>query len=134
MNKIAKHIVGEDADQQAFRSIKLGLCQAMSDFGLSPKEAEEILQKTAGLGDLVKGWIPSPIDLLKNWTLMMGAGGVAAGIGTAALRRKIERTAQGAESPEMRITSEKIKAYKKMIENLKEEDDLRARLETSGSV
>lgn len=124
MNKIANHITSEDATEQTFRSIKFGLCKAMSEFGLSPKEAEEFLQKAAKI---------DPVEALKNWTLLLSAGGVAAGLGTAALRNKIESTAESSESPEMRLTNARIKAYKKMIENFKEENDLMAN-QSQGSV
>lgn len=116
MDKIAKHIAVEDPTEQAFRSIKFGLCHAMSEFGLTPKNAEELLEKVAKV---------DPVDLLKSYTLLLGATGVAAGLGTAALRHKIEQTGSNAETPEMRASNAKITAYKKMIENLKEEDRLK---------
>lgn len=122
MNKISEHILKEDRLDQAFRSIKLGMCHAMSELGLSPEKAEEALSKIAT-------WD----DLLAKYVLVLGATGTAAGLGSAALRHRMEQTAARADSPEMRITDAKINAYKKMIANLKEDEKIKA-LQAQGSV
>ena len=93
MNKIAKHIIDEDNLQQSYKSIKLGVCKALSEFGLSPGDAENFLQKLAFTGVNV-----DPVDLLKTYTMYMIGGGAAAGLGTAWLRNKIEKTVDGTDT------------------------------------
>ena len=123
MSKIAKHIVEEDSAEQTFRSVKLGMCHAMSEHGLSPKQAEEILEKLAF----------DPVEFLKEYTLALSLGGAGLGIGTAAIRHRFKNTVNNAESPQMRITDAKINAYKKMIANLKEEEDIKAQQELANN-
>lgn len=131
MSNLLNKIVDQDNQEAAIHSLKLGFCRAMSDFGFSPKTAEAVLQKVAeikgpGLWDAAKG------------TMLVGAGaGAALGVGSAMLRRKVEKTIEGRESPEMRNRRAQIEAYKRMITNFKEEEGLQSQnrqLQSSGTI
>ena len=119
MDKIAKQIIEEDSTVQCYKSIKLGFCKNLSERGLSPKEAEQILEKIAESGFKI-----DPVDIFKQYSLILAGGGAAAGIGTAMLRNKIEKSIQGTEDQKMRSTKSKIDTYKKMIQNFRDEKSL----------
>jgi len=114
MEKIAKHIQAEDHNTQVLRSIKQGICNAMSEAGLGPKEAEEVLKlamdEKLGL-DLA--------EAAKNYTILLAAGGLGAGLLTAKLRLAMENAVNGADSPEIRANKHRIKAYNRILENYK---------------
>lgn len=113
MNTLIEEINKEDESEQIARSIKLGLCRAMSEHGLKPKQAEEVLVKIAnpiikaltGLGMAV------PV-------LGLGLGGVL-GVGSAQARHQFEQTLENNDDPKMRQSKAKLEAYKRMIKDLK---------------
>jgi len=98
--------------QESTRSIKFGLCKAMSEFGVSPSETEQLLKSGAF----------SPMDSVINpaFTVALG-GGALAGIGTAMLRSKIENMGSKTEDEKMRKDRMRIEMYKKMISDLKDD-------------
>jgi hypothetical protein len=103
--------------QESTTSVKYGFCKAMSEFGFSPQETEDVLKKVAAPGAL------AALSVGKNVigpALGIGVGlGALAGVGTAALRGKVDRMAEGTESKEMRESRMKVEFYKKMISDLK---------------
>jgi len=101
--------------QEIIDSVKYGLCQFISENGLSPSQLEEILSKSAF--DL-KSLSPLPGAMGTAFTLALG-GGALAGVGTAALRHKVENMGNGTEDSAMRKNRMKIEMYKKMIADLK---------------
>jgi len=101
--------------QESIDSIKYGLCKAISENGLSPSQFEELLNKKAF--DLSK-FNPLTGIVSPAFTIALG-GGALAGIGTAALRSKVEHMGTGTEDSEMRRSRMKIEMYKKMIADLK---------------
>jgi hypothetical protein len=130
MNKIANHIIEEDFSEQTFRSLKLGFCHAMSEMGMSPKDSESLLQKCADFNI-------DPVELIKQYSLLLTAGGAGLGYVTAKLRSKVDNIAKNTESPEMRISKAKVEAYKKMIANIREQNNMGAQQElvdATGSV
>ena len=102
--------------QESIESIKYGLCKAMSEKGISPSQFEDII-KHAGVFDIIKDLNPAKA-IGPAFTIALG-GGALAGIGTAALRHKIEHMGDGTEDSEMRRSRMKIEMYKKMISDLK---------------
>ena len=105
--------------QEMATSIKYGFCQSMAEHGFSPSELETILQKEASnpVG------VFTGLSAAKNFIsplLMAGLGiGAVAGVGTAALRHKLDTMAEGTEDKKMREQRMKIDFYKKMIHDLK---------------
>jgi len=87
----------------------------MSEVGISPSKFEELLSKNAfNLSSL------SPLSSGVGAAFTIGLGGGAiAGIGTAALRKKMEDMGKGTEDSEMRKNRMKVEMYKKMINDLK---------------
>lgn len=124
MNKLAEQIIEEDKNKQSYRSIKLGFCKSLSENGLSPKEAENLLKKIA----------VDPVELARQYTLILTGAGAAAGIGSAMLRRKVEKSINETETQDMRATKSKIDAYKKMIRNFRDEKNLNNQQEELDSV
>lgn len=123
MSNIIEDIINQDPNEAAMHSIKIGFCRAMSESGLSPKTAEALLEKVADGGKNPLGGLGG----LAKTTLIGGAGlGAALGVGSAMVRRKMEKTIDGAETPEMRSTRAQINAYKRMITNFKEEQGLQS--------
>ena len=113
MSTLIEEINKENESEQMARSIKLGLCRAMSEHGLKPKQAEDALAKIANpLGAAAKTLTMGvPIGLL-------AVGGLL-GIGSAEARHKIEQTIENNDDPNMRQTKAKLEAYKRMIKDLK---------------
>jgi len=102
--------------QESTQSIKFGLCKAMSEFGLSPDETEQILKHAGLFGSF------SPMDSVISpaFTVALG-GGALAGIGTAMLRSKVEHMGDKTEDESMRKDRMRIEMYKKMISDLKDD-------------
>jgi hypothetical protein len=117
MNKIAEHIIEEDNTLQSYRSVKFGVCKAFSELGLSPKNAEQLLEKIAN------GIKIDPVELIKQYSLFLVGTGAAAGVGTAMLRRKMDKSIAGTDTQEIRNTKAKVDAYKKMIQDIKYENN-----------
>lgn len=134
MSDLLTQIIEQDEHETALHSIKLGFCRAMSDFGFTPRTAEEALNKAA---EAPGGWFSNVAPVAK-FSLLTGAGlGAAAGVGSAMLRRNVEKTIQGRETPEMRSTRQQINMYKRMITGFKEEQGLQdqgQQLKSSGTV
>ena len=101
--------------QESIDSIKYGLCKAMSEYGISPAQFEEIISKKAFKLD---DFNPFTKVVSPAFTIALG-GGALAGIGTAALRNKVEHMGNGTEDSDMRRSRMKIEMYKKMIADLK---------------
>lgn len=120
MNSLIEEIYNGNESEQAVRSIKLGLCRAISEHGLTPKQAEEILsQKLAfDFGKLV-------VEGGKGVGVLSALLGALVGVGTAAARNKFEQTVDNNEDPEMRQTKSKIDAYTRMVKDLKSNQQLR---------
>jgi len=95
--------------EEKIKSIKYGLCKAMSESGLSPSEAESILSKSAF--DYTQ-LMTTPV------AFAIGAGALG-GIGTAAARINIEHAIDNEEDSEVRKDKLRVKMYKKMIDDLK---------------
>lgn len=112
MSKLIEEINKEDSSEQVARSIKFGLCRAMSEHGLTPKQAEDILSKNAGVLDAVK-------DVGVAIPLTTAAIGGLLGVGTAEARHRFEQTLDNNDDPKMRQTKAKLEAYKRMIKDLK---------------
>jgi hypothetical protein len=113
MSTLIEEINKENESEQMARSIKLGLCRAMSEYGLNPKQAEEVLGKIANpfLGALKQVGMAIPIT-----TAALGA---VLGIGSAEARHQFEQTLENNDDPKMRQTKAKLEAYKRMIKDLK---------------
>jgi hypothetical protein len=113
MSNLIKEINKEDESQQMARSIKLGMCRAMSEHGLTPKKAEEVLSKNASaiLGGLKQVGMAIPITA--------AALGAVLGIGSAEARHQFEQTLENKDDPKMRQTKAKLETYKRMIKDLK---------------
>jgi hypothetical protein len=127
MNKIAKQIIEEDDKAQCYRSIKLGFCKILSEKGFSPKEANKMLSKIA----------LDPVDLAKQYAVFLTGAGALGGVGTAMLRDKMEKAVKGTETQDIRATKAKVDAYKKMIQNFRDEKNLNTQkeeLDTSGLI
>lgn len=101
--------------QESIDSIKYGLCKAMSECGISPSQFDELLSKKA-LFNLKFNPVE---DVLSPAFAVALGGGALAGIGTAALRHKVENMGEGTEDSDMRRSRMKIEMYKKMITDLK---------------
>lgn len=113
MNTLIEEINKENESEQMARSIKLGLCRAMSEHGLKPKQAEEALAKIANpiVGALKTIGMGIPIAGL-------AIGGML-GVGSAEARHQFEQTLKNNDDPKMRQTKAKLEAYKRMIKDLK---------------
>jgi hypothetical protein len=113
MSTLIEEINKESESEQMARSIKLGLCRAMSEHGLKPKQAEEALKKLANpfLGALKNVGMAVPIT-----TAALGA---ILGVGSAEARHQVEQTLENNDDPKMRQTKSKLEAYKRMIKDLK---------------
>jgi hypothetical protein len=127
MNKIAKQIIEEDNKAQCYRSIKLGFCKILSEKGFTPKEANEMLSKVA----------LDPVDLAKQYAVFLTGAGALTGVGTAMIRDKMEKAVKGTETQDIKATKAKVEAYKKMIQNFRDEKNLnthKEELDTSGLI
>jgi len=127
MNKIAKQIIEEDNKTQCYRSIKLGFCKILSEKGFTPKEANKMLSKVA----------LDPVGLAKEYALLLTGAGALTGVGTAMLRDKMEKAVKGTETQDIKATKAKVDAYKKMIQNFRDEKNLNTQkeeLDTSGLI
>jgi len=127
MNKIAKQIIEEDNKAQCYRSIKLGFCKILSEKGFTPKEANEMLSKVA----------LDPVDLAKQYAVFLTGAGALTGVGTAMIRDKMEKAVKGTENQDIKATKAKVEAYKKMIQNFRDEKNLnthKEELDTSGLI
>lgn len=124
MNKIAEHILDGSKIQQTYKSVKLGFMKSAAENGLTLSETEELLNKTA---------LDIPA-LVQKYSLGLIGLGAAGGVGTAILRRKLEKIVDGTENQEMRQTSKKIEAYKKMVANYKNEQMIDQDANSTGSV
>jgi hypothetical protein len=113
MSNLIEEINKENESEQMARSIKLGLCRAMSEHGLKPKQAEEALNKLANpfLGVLKNVGMAVPIT-----TAALGA---ILGVGSAEARHQVEQTLENNDDSKMRQTKSKLEAYKRMIKDLK---------------
>jgi hypothetical protein len=113
MSTLIEEINKENESEQMARSIKLGLCRAMSEYGLRPKQAEDVLAKIANplIGAAKTLTMGIPIGLF-------AAGGLL-GIGSAEARHQFEKTLENNDDPEMRQSKAKLEAYKRMIKDLK---------------
>jgi len=112
-------IINMNTKEEEITSIKYGLCKAISECGLSPSSAENLLlQKSGSLAAILSG-INGGSDLITKPVLIgMGVGGVG-GIASAILRRKVENIADNTEDSEMRKKRMQIDMYKKMVQDLK---------------
>lgn len=119
MSTLIEEINKENESEQMARSIKLGLCRAMSEHGLKPKQAEEVLAKIANpiLGAVKTVGMGIPIAGLAMGGLL--------GIGSAEARHQFEQTLQNNDDPKIRQTKAKLEAYKRMIKDLKSNQVMR---------
>jgi hypothetical protein len=119
MSTLIKEINKENESEQMARSIKLGLCRAMSEHGLKPKQAEKVLAKIANplLGAVKTVGMGIPITGL-------AIGGLL-GIGSAEARHQFEQTIKNNDDPKIRQTKAKLEAYKRMIKDLKSNQVMR---------
>ena len=113
MSKLIEEINKEDSSEQVARSIKFGLCRAMSEHGLTPKQAEDILSKNAF------SWGAVARDVGFAIPITTAAIGGLLGVGTAEARHRFEQTLDNNDDPKMRQTKAKLEAYKRMIKDLK---------------
>ena len=113
MSTLIEEINKENESEQIARSIKLGLCRAMSEYGLKPKQAEDVLAKVANpiVGALKSLGMAIPIT-----TAALGA---VIGVGSAEARHQFEQTLENNDDPKMRQSKAKLEAYKRMIKDLK---------------
>ena len=119
MSTLIEEINKENESEQMARSIKLGLCRAMSEHGRKPKQAEEVLAKIANpiLGAVKTVGMGIPIAGLAMGGLL--------GIGSAEARHQFEQTLQNNDDPKIRQTKAKLEAYKRMIKDLKSNQVMR---------
>lgn len=113
MSNLIEEINKEDESQQMARSIKLGLCRAMSEYGLKPKQAEKTLSKIAN------PFLSAVKNVGMAVPLTTAALGAVLGVGSAEARHQVEQTLENNDDPKMRQTKAKLEAYKRMIKDLK---------------
>jgi hypothetical protein len=106
--------------QDDITSIKYGLCKAMSEYGFSPSQLEELLSNKEAMDKVALDPKKlNPLGILSPvFTIALG-GGALAGVGTAALRHKIDQIGKGTEDRDMRKNRMRVEMYKKMISDLK---------------
>ena len=113
MSTLIEEINKENESEQMARSIKLGLCRAMSEHGLKPKQAEDALAKIA---NPLVGALKS---LAMGIPITTAALGAMIGVGSAEARHQFEQTLENNDDPKMRQSKAKLEAYKRMIKDLK---------------
>ncbi len=117
MNNLVEKLFEENESTQMARSIKLGLCRAMSEAGLTPKQADELISEK---------YANAFVDLgIKTPAIISAILGGVIGVSSAEARHRIEQTINNEEDPEIRQTKSKINAYKRMITDLKNNQIMR---------